>query len=88
MRRDKAAINLRLICEPVFVGDIREREELLAAAFNVGSAADIRQLFVEFQSAGVDFAGVAWGYATVDALAKTEPVTIFANVGEIRAWLS
>src|SRR4029450_1022199 len=55
VRRDKAAINLRLICEPVFVGNIRERKELLAAAFNVGNADDIRRLFTEFQSAGVDF---------------------------------
>jgi catechol 2,3-dioxygenase-like lactoylglutathione lyase family enzyme len=55
VKRDKAAINIRLICEPVYVGDIRDREELLAVAFNVGSAADIRQLFLEFQSAGVDF---------------------------------
>jgi catechol 2,3-dioxygenase-like lactoylglutathione lyase family enzyme len=55
VRRDGAALNLRLICEPVYVGDIREREELLAAAITVGSAADIRRLFLEFQSAGVDF---------------------------------
>jgi catechol 2,3-dioxygenase-like lactoylglutathione lyase family enzyme len=55
VRRGKALLNLRLVCEPVFVGDVREREELLAAAFTVDSAAEIRQLFVEFQSAGVDF---------------------------------
>jgi len=39
------------------------------------------------RSAGIDFAAVAWGYATVEALAKTGPVTIFASVGEIPAWL-
>ena len=55
IKRDQARLNLRLVCEPVFVGDIREREELLSAAINVGGAADIRQLFLEFQSAGVDF---------------------------------
>jgi catechol 2,3-dioxygenase-like lactoylglutathione lyase family enzyme len=55
VRRDKALLNLRLICRQVYVDDIREREELLAAAITVGSAAQIRQLFVEFQSAGVDF---------------------------------
>src|SRR5262245_12856272 len=42
VRRDQALLNLRLICEPVFVGDVREREELLAAAFTVNSAAEIR----------------------------------------------
>src|SRR5262249_12833456 len=55
IKRDQARLNLRLVCAPVYVDDIREREELLAAAITVGSAAEIRQLFVEFQSAGVDF---------------------------------
>jgi len=55
VKRDNAALNLRLICEPVFVGDVREREELLTAAFTVGSAADIRQLYLDFETAGVDF---------------------------------
>jgi hypothetical protein len=27
--RDRARLCLRLVCEPVFVGDIREREQLL-----------------------------------------------------------
>lgn len=55
VRRDNARLNLRMICEPVFVGDIREREQLLAASMTVDSAAEIRQLFVQYQSAGVDF---------------------------------
>ena len=55
VRRDKAAINLRLIRAPVFVDDIREREELLSAAFTLGSAAAIRALYDEFLKAGVDF---------------------------------
>jgi catechol 2,3-dioxygenase-like lactoylglutathione lyase family enzyme len=55
VRREKALLNLRLICEPVFVGDVREREELVSAGFTLGSAAAIRQLFAEYQSAGVDF---------------------------------
>jgi uncharacterized glyoxalase superfamily protein PhnB len=55
VRREKALLNLRLICEPVFVGDVREREELVSAGFTLGSAAAIRQLFAEFQAAGVDF---------------------------------
>ena len=55
MKRDNARLNLRMICEPVFVGDIREREQLLAASMTVASAAEIRQLFIQYQSAGVDF---------------------------------
>ena len=55
VRRDNARLNLRMVCEPVFVGDIREREQLLAASMTVDSAAEIRQLFLDYQSAGVDF---------------------------------
>jgi|SRR5690349_6813747 uncharacterized glyoxalase superfamily protein PhnB len=55
VKRDKAAINLRLVCEPVYVGDIREREELLGASMTVDSAAEIKQLFLQYQSAGIDF---------------------------------
>jgi phosphoglycolate phosphatase len=39
------------------------------------------------KAAGIDFAGVAWGYASVAALAKTGPVTVFASVNEIPAWV-
>jgi uncharacterized glyoxalase superfamily protein PhnB len=55
VKRDNARLNLRMICEPVFVGDIREREQLLAASMTLDSAAEIRQLFIQYQSAGVDF---------------------------------
>jgi len=55
VRRDNARLNLRMVCEPVFVGDIREREELLAASMTVDSAAEIKQLFLSYQAAGVDF---------------------------------
>ena len=46
---------LRMVCEPVFVGDIRERQNLLAASMTVDSAAEIKQLFARYQEAGVDF---------------------------------
>lgn len=55
VRKDAAPINLRLVCEPVYVGDIREREELLGASMTVDSAAEIKQLFLHYQAAGVDF---------------------------------
>lgn len=54
-RRGGAVINLRLVCDPVFVEGIREREEILGASLTVGTAADIKALFLEFRSAGVDF---------------------------------
>ena len=39
------------------------------------------------KAAGIDFAGVGWGYATVEALTKIDPVTVFARVSEIPAWV-
>ena len=54
VKRGHARLNLRMVCEPVFVGDIREREQLLAASMTVDSAAEIRQLFLDCQAAGVD----------------------------------
>jgi uncharacterized glyoxalase superfamily protein PhnB len=55
VERDKVALNLRLVCEPVFVHDIREREQLLSASMTVESAAEIKQLFLQYQETGVDF---------------------------------
>ena len=55
VKRDGARLNLRMVCEPVYVGDIREREELLGASMTVDSAAEIKQLFLQYQEAGVDF---------------------------------
>jgi len=55
VKRDQARLNLRLVCEPVFAGDIREREQLLSASMTVESAAEIKQLFLQYQMADVDF---------------------------------
>lgn len=53
--RDGARLALRLVHEPVFVGDIREREQLLAGAVTVSTTAEIKQLFLAFEAAGVAF---------------------------------
>jgi catechol 2,3-dioxygenase-like lactoylglutathione lyase family enzyme len=55
VRRGEARLDLRLVCEPVFVGDIREREHLLAASMNVATAAELKQLFLDFQAASIAF---------------------------------
>lgn len=55
VKRDRARLCLRLVCEPVFAGNIRQRENLLSASITVDTAAEIKQLFLEFQSAGVSF---------------------------------
>jgi catechol 2,3-dioxygenase-like lactoylglutathione lyase family enzyme len=53
--RDGARLCLRLVCEPVFVGDIRQRDQLLSAAFTLDASAEIKELFQEFQASGADF---------------------------------
>jgi len=55
VRREEARLDLRLVCEPVFVGDIREREQLLSASMTLDSAADLRRLFADARDAGVPF---------------------------------
>jgi len=50
--RDGVPINLRLVCEPVFVGDIREREDLLGAMIG---ASGVKALYEEFKAAGAMF---------------------------------
>lgn len=55
VRRDNARLNLRMIREPVFVGDIRTREQLLSASITVDTAAEVKQLFLDFQTAAVTF---------------------------------
>jgi uncharacterized glyoxalase superfamily protein PhnB len=55
VERDSARLCLRRVGEPVFVGDIRAREELLSVSITLGSAAAIEQLFRDYQAAGVPF---------------------------------
>jgi uncharacterized glyoxalase superfamily protein PhnB len=53
--RDHARLNLRVVGEPVFAGDIREREHLLSASLNVATTDQIKQLFLSYQATGVPF---------------------------------
>jgi uncharacterized glyoxalase superfamily protein PhnB len=66
--RDQARLSLRLVCEPVFAGDIREREGLLSATFTLATADEIKQLFLSYQAAGVPFSQTLkkepWGAKT------------------------
>ncbi len=55
VHRDNARLNLRMISEPVFAGDVREREHLLSASITVTTASQIKALFDELQSAEVRF---------------------------------
>jgi catechol 2,3-dioxygenase-like lactoylglutathione lyase family enzyme len=53
--RDGARLNMRHVDQPVIDPIIRDREELLSASMTVETATAIKQLFLEFQAAGVTF---------------------------------
>jgi len=55
VKRDGARLNLRCVDRPVIDPELRDREELLSAALTVATADEIKQLFLEFQAAGVTF---------------------------------
>jgi uncharacterized glyoxalase superfamily protein PhnB len=51
--RDAARLNLRCVAVPVIDGEMRDREELLAASLTVATADEVKSLFLEYQAAGV-----------------------------------
>jgi catechol 2,3-dioxygenase-like lactoylglutathione lyase family enzyme len=55
VKRDGAQLNLKCVDSPVINPELRDREELLSAAMTVATANEIKQLFLEFQSANVTF---------------------------------
>jgi catechol 2,3-dioxygenase-like lactoylglutathione lyase family enzyme len=81
--RDHAKLALRLVCEPVFAGDIREREHLLSAALTVATPDEIKQLFLTYQDAGVRFAQTLkkepWGARTFVVLDPDGNHILFAG---------
>ena len=81
--RDNARLNLRLVCEPVFVGDVRKREHLLSASITVATANEIKQLFLSYQAAGVSFHQALkkepWGARTFIVSDPDENLILFAG---------
>ena len=81
--RDQARLALRMVCEPVFNGDIREREHLLSASLTVATADEIKQLFLSFQSAGVRFHQTLkkepWGARTFLVMDPDGNLILFAS---------
>jgi catechol 2,3-dioxygenase-like lactoylglutathione lyase family enzyme len=55
VRRDKGLLNLRCVDCPVIDPELRDRESLLSADMAVDTSEGIKQLFLEFQAAGVAF---------------------------------
>jgi catechol 2,3-dioxygenase-like lactoylglutathione lyase family enzyme len=86
VHRDNAQLNLRLVCEPVFAGDVREREQLLSATITLGSAAEIKQLFSDFRAAGATFSQdlkkEPWGARTFCVVDPDGNLILFAGPAE------
>jgi catechol 2,3-dioxygenase-like lactoylglutathione lyase family enzyme len=55
VRRDHGLINLQCVDDPVIDPARRDRESLLSADMGVETHDEIKQLFLEFQAAGVIF---------------------------------
>ena len=55
VKRDAAHINLRCVERALIDRDVVERESLLAASVTVETADEIKQLYLEFEAAGVAF---------------------------------
>lgn len=81
--RDNARLNLRLVCEPVFVADVRRREDLLSASITVATTNEIKQLFLSYQAAGVSFHRALkkepWGAKTFIVSDPDENLILFAG---------
>jgi uncharacterized glyoxalase superfamily protein PhnB len=81
--RDNARLAFRLVCEPVFAGDIRKREHLLSASITVATVSEINQLFLSYQAAGVCFhqplQKERWGATTFVVSDPDENLILFAG---------
>lgn len=81
--RDGARFALRRVCEPIFVGDVREREHLISAAITVATVDEIKQLFLSYQSEGVRFhqplKKEPWGARTFIVLDLDGNLILFAG---------
>ena len=81
--RDHARLNLRVVGEPVFAGDIREREHLLSASLTVATADEIKQLFLSYQATGVHFGQTLkkepWGARTFSVQDPDGNLILFAG---------
>ena len=55
VKRDRGLLNLKCMDSPVIDPELRDRESLLSADMGVDTSEEIKQLFLEFQAAGVSF---------------------------------
>jgi catechol 2,3-dioxygenase-like lactoylglutathione lyase family enzyme len=81
--RDNARLSLRHVDEPVFAGDVRQREGLLSASITVATADEIKQLFLSYQALNVPFhqplKNEPWGATTFVVVDLDGNLILFAG---------
>ena len=81
--RDRARLNLRCVERTVIDSALRNREGMLSASMTVATADEIKLLFLEFQSAGVQFQQrlkrEPWGAKTFFVKDPDENLLLFAG---------
>jgi catechol 2,3-dioxygenase-like lactoylglutathione lyase family enzyme len=84
--RDGVRLNLRCVEAPPIDGALRDREELLAASLTVDTSDEIKQLFLEYQAAGVTFFQALrrepWGARTFIVKDPDRNLLLFAGPAE------
>jgi uncharacterized glyoxalase superfamily protein PhnB len=84
--RDNARLNLRLVGEPVFAGDIRKREGLLACSITLATRSEIKELYLSYQASGVSMHQAlkkeSWGANTFVVSDPDENLILFAGPGD------
>jgi catechol 2,3-dioxygenase-like lactoylglutathione lyase family enzyme len=86
VKRDKGLLNLRCVEAPLFDPQLRDREIFLSADMGVDTQAEIKQLFLEFRTAGVDFFQTLrkepWGASTFIVRDPDGNLLLFAGPAE------
>ena len=86
VKRDRGLLNLKHMDAPVIDAALRDRESLLSADMGVDTHEEIKQLFLEFQGAGVDFFQTLrkepWGAKTFIVKDPDGNLLLFAGPGE------
>ena len=83
VKRDRALLNLKCVDDPVIDPALRDRESLLSAEMVVDTHEEIKQLFLEFQAAGITFFQTLrkepWGAETFIAKDPDGNLLLFAG---------
>jgi catechol 2,3-dioxygenase-like lactoylglutathione lyase family enzyme len=86
VKRDHGCINLRCLDRPAIDPALRERESLLSSDMGVNTPEEIKQLFLEFQAAGVTFFQTLrkepWGAKNFIVKDPDGNLLLFAGPGE------